>query len=267
MIGWRNDLLVKFARMQSLNLLKKYVISSQLFVSLMGTLFAVFFMLEQNLFRFPTVVLIFITFFSGYLYTKYQRHRLFKRILIFNVICGLFSAVIIYLNHNEIRLLKWLVIVMLGLLYNSDFLENYIRKIPLLKVFYVGLTWSLINSWLILPAFHPEIFVISLLFVTALVLPFDIRDMNDDDIVTFPKLIGVQHTKYLAYLMVFSACILSVFCLKTEFSTAFFCTSVITFILIFFSEDSNRDSYFSLWVEICSGLPLFFLMILKSFLK
>lgn len=251
--------------MQSLNLLKKYVISSQLFVSLMGTLFAVFFMLEQHLFRLPTVVLIFITFFSGYLYTKYQRHRFFKKILIFNVVCGICSAVIIYLNHNEIRLLKWLVIVTLGLLYNSVFLENYIRKVPLLKIFYVGLTWALINSWLILPAFHPEIFLISLLFVTALVLPFDIRDMNDDDIVTFPKLIGVQNTKYLAYLMVFSACVLSIFFLKPEFAAAFFCTSVITFILIFFSENSNRDSYFSFWVEMCSGLPFLFLLLLKYF--
>ena len=149
--------------MQLLNLVKKYIIDSQIFVSVMGTLFAVFFMLEQNLFRFPTVILIFITYFSGYLYTKYQNHQFFTKILLFNIVCGIFSAVLIYLNHNEIRLLKWLIIVILGLFYNSSFLNNHIRKIPLLKVFYVGLTWALINSWLIVPVFHFEIFVISLL--------------------------------------------------------------------------------------------------------
>ena len=128
--------------MQILKLLKKYVIDSEIYVSLMGTFLAIFFMLEQNVFRFPTVILIFITYFSGYLYTKYQNHQLFRTILIFNIICGVISLILIILNHNEIRILKWFVIVILGLLYNSYFLENYIRKVPLLKVFYVGFTWA-----------------------------------------------------------------------------------------------------------------------------
>lgn len=247
--------------MQLLNLVKKYIIDSQIFVSVMGTLFAVFFMLEQNLFRFPTVILIFITYFSGYLYTKYQNHHFFTRILAFNVVCGIFSAVLIYLNHNEIRLLKWLIIVTLGLFYNSSFLNNHIRKIPLLKVFYVGLTWALINSWLILPYFHLEIFVISLFFITALVLPFDIRDMKDDKVVTFPRLIGIQNTKYLAYLFIFISLITAVFYLKNAYSVAFLLTSICTFILIYFSENTNKETYFSLWVEVCSGMPFVFLIL------
>ena len=251
--------------MQILNLLKKYIIDSQIYVSFMGTFLAAFFMWEQDLFRMPTAILIFITYFSGYLYTKYQRHRLFRKILVFNICCGIFSALLILMNHNEIRLLKWAVIVSLGLLYNSTFLENHVRKIPLLKVFYVGLTWALINSWLILPEFHPGIFMISLLFVTALVLPFDIRDMKDDKIVTFPKLIGVQQTKYLAYFLVFLSVIIAIFDLETEYSIGFFFASVLTFILIYFSENSNSDSYFSLWVESCLGMPFLFLVLMKYF--
>lgn len=251
--------------MQILNLLKKYLIDSQFYVSLMGTLLAVFFMQEQEIFRPPTVLLIFITFFSGYLYTKYQGHRFFRKILVFNFCCGIFSAWLILMNHNEIRLLKWAVIVILGLLYNSTFIENHIRNIPLLKVFYVGLTWALINSWLIVPEFHWEIFAVSLLFVTALVLPFDIRDMRDDKVVTFPKLIGVQNTKYLSYLMVFSSVMMAIIYLKTEFSLAFLLASAVTFVLIYFSENDRKDSYFSFWVESCSGLPLLFLILMKYF--
>ena len=248
------------------NLIKKYLIDSQIFVSLMGTFLAVFFMLEQNAFRLPTVALIFITYFSGYLYTKYQNQRkLFFRILIFNVLCGIICSILIFQNHNEIRLFKWLIIVALGLLYNSFFLEKMIRKIPLLKVFYVGIVWALVNSWLGFPEFNFSIFTISFLFVTALVLPFDIRDMKNDKIVTFPRLIGVQNTKYLAYLMVFSACVLSVFYLKFNYSFAFFLTTISTFILIYFSENSRRDSYFSFWVELCSGLPFLFWIILEYF--
>lgn len=253
--------------MNFLNILKKYVIDSQVYVSLMGTLFAVFFMFEQNTFRFPTVLLIFITYFSGYLYTKYQKTKHFFKIFLLNILAGAISAVLIIFNHNEIRLIKWFIIVVLGLLYNSFFLEMYIRKIPLLKVFYVGLVWALVNCWLTLPEFDLPIFLISFFFITALVLPFDIRDMKSDTIKTFPKLIGIQNTKYIAYLLVFVACILSVFYLRFQFSVAFFLASIFTFVLIYFSENSNKDSYFSFWVESCSILPVLFLWLLNYFVK
>ena len=243
--------------MSILNLAKKYLIDSQVYVSLMGTFLAGFFMLEQKIFRWPTLLLIFITYFSGYLYTKYQYDKKkFFKILIFNCICGIISVILILKNHNEYRLLKWGIIVILGLLYNSFFLDKFIRKIPLLKVFYVGLTWALINSWLILPEFNFEIFLISWLFISALVLPFDIRDMKSDDVVTFPILIGVQKTKFLAYLLIFISGLLSVFYLDFRFSACFLMTVIISFILIYFSENDNRESYFSFWVESCSGLPL-----------
>jgi len=248
--------------MSILNLAKKYVIDSQVYVSLMGTFLAAFFMLEQNIFRWPTLLLIFITYFSGYLYTKYQYDRkIFFKILIFNCVCGIVSVILILKNHNEYRLLKWGIIVVLGLLYNSFFLEKFIRKIPLLKVFYVGLTWALINSWLILPEFNLEIFLISWLFISALVLPFDIRDMKSDDVVTFPILIGVHKTKLLAYLLVFISGLLSVFYLDLEFGICLFITIIVTFILIYFSENDNQESYFSFWVESCSGFPLLCLYI------
>jgi hypothetical protein len=232
----------------------------------MGTFFAVFFMMEQNLIKIPTILLIFITYFSGYLYTKYQNSgKLFYKILVLNVVSGIVCSILIILNHNEYRLLKWVIIVVLGLLYDSSFLKYFVRKIPLFKIFYVGLTWALINSWLILPEFNSEIFWITWIFITALVLPFDIRDMKSDSVVTFPHLIGVQSTKYLAYILVFTSLIIAVFSLKTNFSIAFFITSIFTFIFIYFSENDNKDSYFSFWVETCSGLPLIIILLLQFF--
>ena len=217
-------------------------------------------MYEQNIIKTPTIALIFITYFSGYLYTKHQNSgKLFYKVLVFNVISGIVSAALIIYNHNDGRLVKWLIIVIIGLLYDSKFLKYFVREIPLFKIFYVGLTWALINSWLILPTFNVEIFWISWLFITALVLPFDIRDMKSDTIVTFPRLIGIQNTKYLAYFLTFISLLLAIFYLKTEFSVAFFFTTFFTFLLIYYAENSNKDSYFSFWVESCSVMPLFFI--------
>lgn len=251
--------------MNFLKILKKTVIDSQIYVSLMGTLFAVFFMEEQNTFRFPTVILIFITYFSGYLYTKYQYTRHFLKILVLNVIAGIICAFLIIHNHNEVRLLKWSIIVGLGLLYNSFFLDVYIRKIPLLKVFYVGLVWALVNCWLTLPEFNFPIFLISFFFITALVLPFDIRDMKSDIVETFPKLIGIQNTKYIAYILVFLSTMLAIFYLEPEYSSAFYLSAIVTYVLIYFSENENSDAYFSFGVETCSALPFLFLGIMKYF--
>lgn len=251
--------------MNILKILKKTFIDSQIYVSLMGTLFAVFFMKEQNTFRFPTFALIFITYFSGYLYTKYQYTRHFFKILIMNAIAGITCAFLIIHNHNEIRLLKWFIIVVLGLLYNSFFLDVYIRKIPLLKVFYVGLVWALVNCWLTLPEFSIPIFLISFFFITALVLPFDIRDMNSDTVKTFPMLIGVENTKYIAYALVFISDIIGIFYLEPHYALAFFMASIITYILIYFSDNKRDDAYYSFGVETCSALPFLFLVIMEYF--
>ncbi|WP_338151992.1 hypothetical protein [Chryseobacterium angstadtii] len=231
----------------------------------MGTFFAVFFMKEQNTFRFPTILLIFITYFSGYLYTKYQYTKHFLKILALNAAAGIICAFLIIHNHNEIRLLKWLVIVILGLLYNSFFLNVYIRKIPLLKVFYVGLVWALVNCWLTLPEFNIPIFLISFFFITALVLPFDIRDMKSDTVETFPKLIGIQNTKYIAYGMVFVSIILASAYLNPVYGLAFFLSGILTYILIYFSENKRDDLYFSFGIETCSALPFLFLLIMEYF--
>lgn len=251
--------------MNFLKILKKSVIDSQLYVSLMGTLFAVFFMLEQNTFRYPTVFLIFITYFSGYLYTKYQKTKHFFKILVLNAVAGIICSLLIIHNHNEVRLIKWFIIVILGLLYNSFFLDVYIRKIPLLKVFYVGIVWALMNCWLTLTEFNIPIFLISFLFITALVLPFDIRDMKVDKVKTFPSLIGVQNTKYSAYILIFLSIIIASQYLTFNYAVSFFLSGIITFVFIYFSENERDDVYFSFGVETCSALPFLFSVIMKYF--
>lgn len=252
--------------MSVLKLAKKYIVDSQIYVSLMGTMLAAFFLLEQNAFRLPKLYLIFLTFFSGYLYTKYQNQgKIFYKVLIFNSITGIICVLLIIKNHNQQILLRWLLIVILGLLYNSKFWEATIRKIPFLKIFYVGLVWGLCFGFLGLAEVKWEIIGFSFFYISALVLPFDIRDMKSDTIVTFPKIIGIKNTKLLAYFLILIANIISVFSFKTDISIALFITSLISCILIYFANDKKSDAYFSFEIESCSGLPLIIYFIQKSF--
>ena len=251
--------------MSLLKILKKYIIDSQIYVSLMGTLLATFFMLEQNTFRFPTFFLIFFTYFGGYIYTKFQQSKKMKQILGICAIAGTICAVLIIQNHNIERLYKWLVICMLGLLYNSFFLTINVRKIPFFKIFYVGFIWGLMCGWLSFQSFNWTIFFITFLFITALVLPFDIRDMKKETVMIFPNWIGVWNTKNLAIVMVGIASILAFFTLQSPFSMAFLLSAIPTVLFILFSENSRPDAYFSFGVESCSAFPFLFFLLLKYF--
>lgn len=253
--------------MWSLKALKVYLIDSQLYVSLMGTLLATFFMLEEGSFLFPTFFLLLLTYFSGYLYTEFQYSSNIRRILIFNSIAAIVCVILIIQNHHIDRLFKLAIICVLGLLYNSFFLKINIRRIPYVKVFYVGFIWGLMNAWLSFEEFNHPIFWITFLFVTALVLPFDIRDMEKDKgyVMTFPQAVGVRNTKILAVILTTLSLAIAIFYLKPMYLIAFLLTYLVTAILIYFSKKTNKDYYYSLLVESCSGLPLLFLGIIRLF--
>lgn len=251
--------------MNLLNVLKKSIVESQIYVSLMGSLLASFFMIEQNTFRFPTFLLIFITYFCGYLYTKYQHTSFFYTILGINAVAGVICAMLIIQNNNTSRLFHWLVIVILGLLYNSKFLTHYVRKIPLVKIFYVGLVWALMNSWLTQPMPNIPIFFISFFWISALVLPFDIRDMYSDEVLTFPKLIGIKKTKFLAIFLLVISCMISITSLSSSFMWALVISALLTIPLLLLASPDKPDAYFSIGVETCCGLPFLILILLEYF--
>ncbi|WP_244614408.1 UbiA prenyltransferase family protein [Elizabethkingia argenteiflava] len=186
-------------------------------------------------------------------------------IFFFNLITFIFCVWAIIHKHHPEWLIKWLSILLLGVLYNSSFLYFPIRKIPLIKIFYVALVWALINSWLIMPRLQWDIFFITFCGVSGLILPFDIRDMCHDHIVTFPQIIGIQKTKYLAYFLLLTASIISIFYLPPDFSLPYLTAMLIGSILVYFSSPLNPDLYFSLGVEGVAGLPFLFYLLLKLF--
>ncbi|WP_313215175.1 hypothetical protein [Soonwooa sp.] len=158
------------------------------------------------------------------------------------------------------------MIVILGLLYNSNFLASTIRNIPFVKIFYVGLVWALSFGFLGLPKVNWPIIGFSFFFISALVLPFDIRDVKYDTVVTFPTLIGIKNTKLLAYFLIILANIINILFFRIDSIITLLLTSFISCILIFFASENKTDAYFSFWVESCLGLPLIIYLVIKYYL-
>lgn len=251
--------------MNESSLLKKWLIDSQFYVALMGTCFAVFFMLREDFFNWPTVLLIFITYFSGYSYTEFQYTSFFKKVLVLNGLAAIACIGLLFYEGNEYLFYRWVIICGLGVLYDSIFLRQLnLRKIPFFKIFYVGLVWALINGWLVSTDFYWGSFWITLLFITALLLPYDIRDMHKDrgKVITFPLKFGIKKTKILAIFLLLITFGLAYHYFFAIYFIALVLTLVITSILILMTKESYSDSYFSFWLETCSGLPLFFLLAL-----
>ena len=141
---------------------------------------------------------------------------------------------------------------LLTLLYIVPFLGGFqknLREVSYLKIFIVAGVWSGVTA--VIPLLSGDygvnqdlilIFMQRTLFVLALILPFEIRDMQLDfkDISTLPQKIGVQQTKKFGF-------VLLLFALTFEFlitdlihvRNIFF---AVCFTLLFFLNESKRKS-------------------------
>lgn len=249
-----------------LRFFEKWIIESQFYVALMGTFFATFFMLREETFNWPIFFLIFITFFGGYSYTEFQYAPFFKKILVLNFLSAFVCIVLLFCEGNAHPFYRWLIICGLGLLYDSIFLRKLnLRKIPFFKIFYVGLVWAMVNGWLVSPRFYWGSFWITFVFITALILPFDIRDMYKDKgkVMTFPLRFGVFKTKMISLFLLLTTGIIAYFFFSSFYLYAYLLTLIVTSLLVLFTRKTFSDFYFSFWIESCSGLPLLFLFLFR----
>lgn len=165
---------------------------------------------------------------------------------------------------------------LLTLFYSlPQILGKSFRQIPILKLVTIGLSWSLLA--IILPFIVEEApvivsfngayeiqsrtfstdliweMVMYLLFVIALCIPFEIRDLKYDtaNLKTLPQLIGVKRTKYIGLALLFAFGFTMYY--RLEYTIQESITTVIvlmiTAIAIWFTDKFESDYYASLFVE------------------
>ncbi len=212
----------------------------------------------------------FIRFLNRYKYGK--KHVLdsfsnqHKNTLIVMTCFAIILAGYMFFNLKLTQVYRLFPLGILTLLYGCSFLrinnKKYsIRYLPGIKIFIIALVWAGavvffplgFNSKAIL--FFIEIF----LFVIALTLPFDIRDMLFDkgNVKTLPILLGVLKTKFLGILCLAISLAIHSYSFDTYYSYSI--TIVVLGLLLMYAKVKQSTYYSSFWIE---GVPIFYLGIL-----
>lgn len=201
-----------------------------------------------------------------------------KIIQIFSFIC--FLALCYYAFHLNAKTLLWISgFGAITFLYAIPFLPKHffldkqhnLRSISGLKIYVIALVWSGVTVYLPLLNNHyqidADVVITSLqraLFIIALMLPFEIRDMKYDSLklATIPQQIGIRKTKIIGALILFIFFFLEYF--KNEINSSnvlvLLIVTFVTMVLVVFSTSNQGKYYSSFWVE---GIPVFWLVFLK----
>lgn len=151
--------------------------------------------------------------------------------------------------------------------------QKNLRQISGLKVYIIALVWTF--ATVVLPLVNNEVTLdydvwITVLqrfiFVIALMLPFEIRDLNYDSLklATIPQKIGIKKTKVFGVLLLIVFVLLEFF--KDSLSYGLLITTIIiafvTLLFVMYSHKKQSKYYSAFWVE---GLPIFWLVLVLMF--
>ncbi|HMC01640.1 MAG TPA: hypothetical protein VKN14_11450 [Flavobacteriaceae bacterium] len=236
--------------------------------------------------------LLFFIFFAsitGYNFVKYygiakwhHRHltRWLKVIQVFSLLC--FLAMCYFAFRLPLKTLA--IILAFGVLtffYAIPFLpkkmyldeHKNLRNISGLKVYVIALVWAgvtvflpVVNENYILSTDVWITFFQRFLFVIVLTLPFEIRDLQYDDLKlsTIPQKTGVKQAKIIGVILLMAFFFLEFFKdqLKITQIMALLIISFFAMLFLVFTKKNQGKYYSAFWVE---GLPMAWLVIILLF--
>lgn len=199
-------------------------------------------------------------FSNKYRYAIINQYR--SHILIYAILGGIFAAWFFFYLQS-ISQLFIILPAFLALGYVLPFFgnEKRLRDFDYLKIFLVAIVWAFIT--VMLPLLEHETVLLSyisillllerMLFIFAITLPFDIRDLKVDESIkvkTIPAMIGVPKTKGLAGITLLLAfCISCLLYNSTIYSPSILLALGIsystTYLLINRCDQTNHDYYFT----------------------
>ena len=188
---------------------------------------------------------------------------------ILTVLSGLFCFYAFFQIQTTTQL-SLIVAATLSLAYVLPIFRGLrLRDLPFVKIFTIAFVWAFVTVILPVQELHKTMdintrlmFSEKALFIFALTIPFDIRDMDFDaltNIKTIPLSIGLKKAKYLAFLSLI-VCILFVFILnKNEIystkQTILLTISYLASSIVIYFTQKNRNDYF--FYGLTDGMMIF----------
>ncbi len=141
-----------------------------------------------------------------------------------------------------------------------------LRDIPYVKIYLIGLSWAILSVFFPL-AFHKGIdsiisissifiFLEKVLFILAITIPFDTRDLKYDELEkrTLPQILGVKRSNYLALFILLGSFLCSTIlylnnCYSTQIWIAFLFSCIYTGYLIFRTGESKHELFYTGWLD------------------
>ena len=181
------------------------------------------------------------------------------------------SGIIIAYHFYYFKTSTQIVIIFSGIL--SLLYPFGIRNIPCTKIFVIALAWTMSTMLLLVLENNMLIsqnLILHLsarfLFVFAITIPFDIRDLKFDDkkMKTIPIVFGEGKAKLIGVMALFFAeliAIVQMFYFEMEFHhlIALICIFFLSAILMIKSSQDKTAMYFSFWIE---SLSIYFYLFL-----
>ncbi len=141
-------------------------------------------------------------------------------------------------------------------------LKKNLRSIPYLKVFIISIVWVWVT--LLFPVYISQIkltweisiFVVSqLLFLLAVTIPFDIRDLKYDSLFlkTIPQIIGAKNARSLCLLLLALSSLLAILYLyflgMNKGIIAVICTWLFSWITLFRVKENAKPTFYTINVD------------------
>lgn len=175
------------------------------------------------------------------------------------LLCTLFIDPYCYLLLIPMGGLSFFYVIPLIPIYKSS---PSLRDIPYLKIIVIGITWSIAIVWL--PMIDTRFFVgmdtsnlfLSLLqvflFVFAITLPFDVRDIKFDQLTqlkTIPRLIGINNSVIFSELILAGSIFIFPFSPIGTYFYPLIIGYVITMLIILFTNENRNEFFYAGLIE------------------
>ncbi len=158
-------------------------------------------------------------------------------------------------------------------LFKIGKLEVSFRNFPMIKIFSIAIAWAGISVFFPLEEVNYQFtsavyleFFQRILFLLAITIPFDIRDVEADSksLKTLPQTLGITNSKILGTLCLIGFLLLETF--KENFTYAglliVLIVSMITALFLWFTSSKQSRFYTGFWVE---SVPIIWLGLLVCF--